>query len=217
MTTKKPLPIDDEEPMAFQSRHALMMATEERWGVRYRRPVTLRTPEQRAELRKELGAKAALPSEEGIYYLVYLDTQQGESVALLLPEGDARVAVFVWAVCVGVDAARRVQYRHGTLPVPTNTPEALSVIAERRWTFYRPVNMSIPEQVSALREELGAKAALPTDGGNYVLMYMSSRDDGPVAVLIPEEDASAARFAGAAWVSRSEARLVQYQSGILPL
>lgn len=109
------LPIDPSEPMATQSRHALMLATEHGW-LNFRRPVNTSNPEQLATLREELGEDADLPTDGGTYYLAYIDTTEDGQVPVLIPEGDARAFVFALAARVGRVEAQSVQYRQGTLP-----------------------------------------------------------------------------------------------------
>lgn len=112
---KTTLPIDPAEPMATQSRQALMIATERGW-LNYRRPVNMNIPSQVEALRAELGPDVELPTDSGAYYLVYVDTEQDGTMPLLIPEGDPRAAVFVLGALRGRADAHRVQYRQGTLP-----------------------------------------------------------------------------------------------------
>lgn len=109
------LPIDTNEPMATQSRQALMIA-DEMDLLTYRQPFDLRVDTQRTALRAELGEAAELPDDAGVYYLVYVTDVDDNRHAVLLPEGEVRAFVLALAVKWDLDAARRVQYVPGTLP-----------------------------------------------------------------------------------------------------
>lgn len=68
------LPIDAREPIAIQSRHALMVLDEDGLLV-YRYPVDMRDPGVVEDLRADLGGgQIELPDDDGVYYLVYAQT-----------------------------------------------------------------------------------------------------------------------------------------------
>jgi hypothetical protein len=72
------LPIDTAEPMALQSRHALMLG--ELFGLlTYYYPVDMRELGSVETLRYDLGEHADLdlPADDGVYYFVYIDTDDG--------------------------------------------------------------------------------------------------------------------------------------------
>jgi hypothetical protein len=70
-------------------------------------------------LRDELGADADIPDDDGVYYLVYVTDADNHRHAVLIPEGEVRAFVLALAVKWDRDAALRLQYMHGTLPVRT--------------------------------------------------------------------------------------------------
>lgn len=72
------MPIDADESMGLQSRHALMLA--ELFGLLiYRYPVDMRDPEWIETLRHDLGedANIELPTDDGVYYFVIVETDDG--------------------------------------------------------------------------------------------------------------------------------------------
>lgn len=110
------LPIDPSEPMATQSRQALMIAHDAGW-LTYRQPVDMRHDDQVQQLRDELGPDAELPNDDGSYYLIYVTAADRRRFPLLIPEGEARAVVFAIAAARSPQDAVRVRYRHGMLPL----------------------------------------------------------------------------------------------------
>lgn len=107
------LPIRTSEPMAIQSRHSLMIAEEEELLV-YRYPVDMREQKQVDDLRRDLGGDPVdLPQDTGVYYLVLVETENGQQ-AVLIREGEVRGFVAGLAVKAGV--AEKVCYYRGMLP-----------------------------------------------------------------------------------------------------
>lgn len=113
---EQPLPIDAAEPMATQSKQALMIAVEHGWVANYHRPYNLSLPGRLDALRAALGPDAELPTDGGIYYLVFVNTTNDGTIPVLIPEGDPRAFVFALAVQHGKADAARVLYRQGMLP-----------------------------------------------------------------------------------------------------
>jgi redox-sensitive bicupin YhaK (pirin superfamily) len=119
--TDDEMPIDATESMATQSRHALMLAAEANL-LTYRWPVDMRQDAQVAQLRKELGADAQLPDNDGVFYLVYVTygnpnaAGKQRRMPVLIPEGEVRSFVLALAVKEGPETARLVQFMPGTLP-----------------------------------------------------------------------------------------------------
>lgn len=110
------LPIDSKEPMATQSRHALMRGTD-RDLLHFHRPVNMSDPEQVALLRAELGDDADLPTDGGMYYLASVESKQDGVLFGLIPEGDARAVAWALGWRRSRADAASLQYRQGMLPV----------------------------------------------------------------------------------------------------
>jgi len=110
------LPIDSGEPMATQSRHALMIGTE-RDLLHFDRPVNMSNPVHVAQVRAELGADADLPTDGGTYYLASIQSEQDGIITVLIPEGDARAVAWAFGCKRSRADAASLQYRQGTLPV----------------------------------------------------------------------------------------------------
>ncbi len=111
------LPIDQNEPMAIQSRRALMLA--DRLGLlTYRMPIDMTNTDQVDTIRGELGGGVLLPDDaRGVYYFAYVHTPDGDRVPVLLAEGEPRAFVFALAVARGKETALQFLYRPSLLPV----------------------------------------------------------------------------------------------------
>lgn len=112
---EQPLLIDPSDPVAIQSRHALMIADEERL-VMYREPIDTRDATQVARLRAELGDDCAMPEVAGVYYFLYVLNEHEQHVPVLIPEGQALAFVFALAVKRDSETARRLLFMRGILP-----------------------------------------------------------------------------------------------------
>lgn len=82
-TAEAAMPIDPTAPMGVQSRHALRILHETGAGAYYRYPVDMRVPAQVARLREDLGPDAQLPHDQGLYYLLYVESTSGQRMAHL--------------------------------------------------------------------------------------------------------------------------------------
>lgn len=110
------LPIDPSEPMALQSRQSLMIA-DSLGLLTYRMPVDMTNAAQIDTIRGELGPDVVLPEEaSGVYYFVYVHTDDGTRVPVLLAEGEPRAFVLALAVRHSREAADAVLYRRSLLP-----------------------------------------------------------------------------------------------------
>lgn len=121
---------------ATQSMHALMLAGQELGLLSYLIPVDMRNddiqvpaaikfiwPDTDMTDTDDVNAKRdRLPDQDkpltqrGQYYLVAIDTEAGDRLPVLIPEGHVVPFVFALAARAGRESALRVLYRHGILP-----------------------------------------------------------------------------------------------------
>lgn len=116
-------PIDRLMPTAEQSKIAGMTAVDENIAAAFR-PFDLSNPMQIAALRDELGPKALLPEDDGVHYLLWVETDERDEetgerkrLPLIIPEG------YVAAVALGLGArdsissAQKFCTHRGLLPL----------------------------------------------------------------------------------------------------
>jgi hypothetical protein len=112
------LPVHTDEPMAFQSRQMLMIA-KLAGLLTYRYPVDMNEEAQVATLLEDLRASGDadfdLPTDNGVYYFVYIDSETGR-FPMLIREGEVRGYVLGVAAKAGREAAWKLRYYHGALP-----------------------------------------------------------------------------------------------------
>ena len=88
-------------------------------------------------------------------------------------------------------------------------------------TYLAPVRMRVQESVDQARQLLsqpgrrGGSIVLPTDDGDYYLVYVPSKG-GPNAVMIPDREVLPFVFALAVAAGRDTAEKVLYRKDLLP-
>lgn len=82
----------------------------------YRLPVELRSPESLDRLHGELGDDIEVIADDGVYYWVFVNADDGTRQAVLIPEGDVRGFVLGLAAKAGAETVRRYAYRTGIVP-----------------------------------------------------------------------------------------------------
>lgn len=126
-----PQPTQFVEATSTQSMHFLMVAAQKLGLLIYRGPVDLRNVQQVRttivelwpDMKDQMGntravnaKKKFLPQDDGQYYHVIINSDDGERLDVLIPEGDVVPQVFILAVKAGKAEALRVLYRYGILP-----------------------------------------------------------------------------------------------------
>ncbi len=103
--------------VATQSKNALGLA----WSLgllTYRMPVEVRSAESIARLLAEVGNDASVPTDDAVYYWVWVPVEHGEGrqdrQAILIPEGEVRA--FCLALAARAGLAHRFNYRDGVVP-----------------------------------------------------------------------------------------------------
>lgn len=82
----------------------------------YRKTVELRAGASIAHLRDELGPDVEIPTDDGLYYWVYIPRADGGDQPMLIPEGEVQSTCRVLAARHGRDMARRFEWRPGVIP-----------------------------------------------------------------------------------------------------
>lgn len=125
-------PIDEEHSASRTVSVAAADVADAYNMVTYRKPYDFSQPEEVAALRHELGPDAVLPDGDGVFYLIYVtpgdqvgNTDVAEAdkrVPVLLPEGHAHLILFGVALADSLEAALRLVYRKGILPLDDPGP-----------------------------------------------------------------------------------------------
>lgn len=120
------------ESTSTQSMHFLMVADEKLHLLHYRGPVDMRNEEhvrtaiceiwpdmipKMGDTRAVNAKKKWLPQDNGMYYLVVVDTEYDQSLYLLIPDGEVVPFVFGLASKAGLDNALAVLPRYGMIPI----------------------------------------------------------------------------------------------------
>ncbi len=116
--THTPAVVDSTEPMRDQSVHIFRLMSQKFPNVvRFRYPLDMSSPASVSNVKAELGPDAAMPDDEnGYYYFGYITDRHGNSVPVLIPEGEVRGAMFAIAVREDAHWARNVAYFPWMMP-----------------------------------------------------------------------------------------------------
>lgn len=114
--------IDHLMPTAEQSKTAGMTAVEENLAGAFR-PFDLSNPLQIAALREELGPAALLPEDDGVHYLMWVETDERDEngerkrLALIIPEGCVVWVSLGLGASDAISSAQKFCTRRGVLPL----------------------------------------------------------------------------------------------------
>lgn len=207
------LPIDTAEPMALQSRHALMLA--ELVGLlTYRYPVDMRELGSVETLRFDLGegAQLDLPTDDGVYYFVYVDTGDGlqearDAVrcaihALSTPGPNTEHAFQATATATAIrdELAKLVEALVGEKPMEAKAfRQAVYGLEQQLWT-----------------EAVGSAYDQAADAATWLQNAQAVARWGPMPMLVKEGEVRGFVAGLAATAGRAAVERVRYYRGLLP-
>lgn len=121
MTQDPDTPISSAQSVSLQSRHALRVL-QQHDVLSYHCAVNMRDPGQVDRLRARLGPDVELPTDDGVYYLVFVRQLAGLPDGVqrwhpfFIPEGSVTAAAVMAALPYGRELAEEVKFQLGILP-----------------------------------------------------------------------------------------------------
>jgi hypothetical protein len=107
-----------------------------------------------------------------------------------------------------------------TQPMRDQSIQMLMLVEDRFpdvLTYRYPLDMSSPESVDNVREELGPDTRWPSDpNGYYYFVYLTDRNKKQVPVFLPEGEVRTAMFILAASLDAAWAATVAFYDWLLP-
>lgn len=219
------LPIRTTEPMAFQSRQMLMVA--KTLGLlAYRYPVDMNEQAQVATLREDLGAAGQtvdLPTDNGVYYLVIVDSdevpQAAEEARRAIQAALAALPAEPWGehlVMAGLLNEDEVAEFDETV---SSARAELARLAEPSQPLESQSLKRIEDQLRALASSTTAPPADDPilDAASWLSQAQTAVRRGRVPVLIREGEVRGFVMGLAVKAGRETAAKLRYYHGLLPV